>query len=184
MNISQQYVFSAGKRVPFKPLSLWQVHEGVIKLTTLTLTGEELIIGLVTAPRLFGLPLSNLSVNYQATTLSTVLLSEFTLESIDSSTNLAQKLFPFLIDTLKYTESSLAIFCYPRVEERLRVLFLLLKQNFGVSCKSGTYLSIRLTHEMLANLIGSTRVSVTRAIKQFKEEGWLHLDDKGHFLLS
>ena len=54
-------------------------------------------------------------------------------------------------------------------------MLLLLAQEFGESLDSQTIeLKLSWTHQQLANAIGSTRVTVTRLINQFKAEGWLN----------
>ncbi|MEL6763450.1 MAG: helix-turn-helix domain-containing protein, partial [Cyanobacteria bacterium J06607_6] len=37
---------------------------------------------------------------------------------------------------------------------------------------------VRLTHHQLATAIGTTRVTVTRLLKDFKEEGWLQTQQR------
>ncbi|MEL6855461.1 MAG: helix-turn-helix domain-containing protein, partial [Cyanobacteria bacterium J06607_13] len=38
---------------------------------------------------------------------------------------------------------------------------------------NGVRIKIRLTHHQLATIIGTTRVTVTRLLRDFKDEGWL-----------
>jgi CRP-like cAMP-binding protein len=72
---------------------------------------------------------------------------------------------------------------YRRVEERLRHLLMLLKQEVGQAQANGTRLGVRLTHQQLANAIGTTRVTVTRLLSQLQEEGWLTIDSTRHIVL-
>jgi CRP-like cAMP-binding protein len=47
----------------------------------------------------------------------------------------------------------------------------------------GDRLSIRLTHQHLANAIGTTRVTITRLLGQLKDEGWLQTDSSHHLIV-
>ncbi|MGA1262719.1 MAG: Crp/Fnr family transcriptional regulator [Prochlorothrix sp.] len=44
-------------------------------------------------------------------------------------------------------------------------------------------LSVRLTHQHLANALGTTRVTITRLMGQLRREGWLEIDEDRHLLL-
>ncbi|WP_417737465.1 Crp/Fnr family transcriptional regulator [Rosistilla oblonga] len=55
--------------------------------------------------------------------------------------------------------------------DRLTHLLLELAEQFGVPAEQGVRLRIKLSHQELANLIGSTRESVTIVLGQLKAEG-------------
>jgi CRP-like cAMP-binding protein len=40
-----------------------------------------------------------------------------------------------------------------------------------------------LTHQQLANAIGTTRVTMTRLINQLRDEGWLEIDRNRYIIL-
>ncbi|NEQ26858.1 MAG: Crp/Fnr family transcriptional regulator, partial [Microcoleus sp. SIO2G3] len=84
---------------------------------------------------------------------------------------------------LQQAEAFLAMVGYRRVEDRLRHLLLLLKQEIGQPIEGGTRLGVRLTHQQLANAIGTTRVTVTRLLSQLHDEGWLAIDSQRHLVL-
>ena len=44
-------------------------------------------------------------------------------------------------------------------------------EDFGVEVKSGYLIDIVLTHQEIANLMGSSRVTVTKLLNQFIDEG-------------
>ena len=48
-----------------------------------------------------------------------------------------------------------------------------LAQDFGQVGPNGVRIKVRLTHHQLATIIGTTRVTVTRLLRDFKDEGWL-----------
>ncbi|TAE58384.1 MAG: helix-turn-helix domain-containing protein, partial [Nostocales cyanobacterium] len=46
-----------------------------------------------------------------------------------------------------------------------------LSKKFGLQVEQGRLIDMRMTHEDLAALISSTRVTVTRSLRQLEQEG-------------
>lgn len=158
------------------------VCRGVVQLGTLYDNGDEALLGLACPSMPFGLPLSFIRP-YQAVALTDVDILRLRLAEVEQSPMLAQGIFRHLARRLQQTEAVLATVGYRRVEERLRHLLLLLKQEVGQPTAEGTRLSVRLTHQQLANAIGTTRVTVTRLLSQLQEAGWLAIDSHRHIIL-
>ena len=53
----------------------------------------------------------------------------------------------------------------------LVAIFALLAHRFGHEVAEGKSLDLRLTHQEIAQDIGATRVTVTRLLKRFQQEG-------------
>ncbi len=175
--------FRAGQPIPLHPGDIWIVYRGVVQLTTLYPNGDESLLGIVCPSMPFGLPLS-LIYPYQAIALSDIDLLCLTELEVQQSATLSQEMFHHLTRRLQQAEAMLAMSGCRRVEDRLRQLLLLLKMEIGQSGTDGTRLSVRLTHQHLASAIGTTRVTVTRLLGQFKQEGWLTLDRDRHLILQ
>lgn len=60
--------------------------------------------------------------------------------------------------------------CRP-VECSLLRLFVWLAKRFGQQVEQGQLIDLRLTHQEIAELIGATRVTVTRMLKEFEKQG-------------
>jgi len=174
--------YKAGQIVPMYPHEVWVVCRGVVQLNTLHPSGDEVLVGFAVQAMPFGLPLTSLDP-YQAIALSDVDLMRFTLIELEQSIQLYQGILQHLNRRLQQTESLLALISNKRVEERLRQILLLLKQEVGVPTEGGTRLTVRLTHQHLASAISSTRVTVTRAMKLLQDEGWLRVDRDRHIVL-
>jgi CRP-like cAMP-binding protein len=78
----------------------------------------------------------------------------------------------------------LAIVGLKRIEDRLSALLYLLKQNLGKKDNEKIRLCCRFTHQNLADTIGSTRVTITRLMKDFQTQGWLSVDENRHLLID
>jgi CRP-like cAMP-binding protein len=173
----------SGYFVSMKPHEVLIVCRGVVQLNTLYPNGDEGILGLVCPSMPFGLPFAQFTP-YEAVALTEVVLMHLHLMELEQSPRLAQSLFRELVRRLQQTESLLAIAGYRRVDERLRQLLELLRQDLGQVTPQGTRLSIRLTHQQIAGLIGTTRVTVTRLLREFREEGWLTVDSRRHLVFN
>lgn len=175
--------FRAGQPVPLQENQVWVVCRGVVQLNTFYANGEEALLGLASPSMPFGLPLT-LIHPYQAIALSDVDLMPLAIAEIEQSPILGQSIFRQLNRRLRQTEALLALAGHRRVEERLRQLLLLLQQEVGQPVPQGTRLSVRLTHQHLASAIGTTRVTVTRLLGQFRQDGWLIIDRSRHLVLK
>lgn len=174
--------YKSGQTIRMLPEEILVVCRGVVQIGTLYDSGDEALLGLASPSMPFGLPLSFIRP-YQASALTDVDLMRLSMAEVEQSAELAQGLFRQLTRRLQQTEAILAMVGYRRVEDRLRHLLLLLKEEIGLPVASGTRLSVRLTHQQLANAIGTTRVTVTRLLSQLQEEGWLVVDGTRHIVL-
>jgi CRP-like cAMP-binding protein len=75
-------------------------------------------------------------------------------------------------------ENRLLDLLYRTVEQRLAKTLLNLLEDFGVPHKNGYLLRIKLTHKDYADLIASTRETVTTTLNKMKGEGLIDFEDK------
>ena len=177
------HFYHKGETIPLMSQSIWQICQGLVRLSTLYPVGEEGLLGWAGPSMCFGSCFSYLHT-YRATALSDVCLMCYTMIEIEASPKLTQELLPQLGRRFRQTEALLAIAGQRRVEDRLHQLLLLLKQEFGQSVGDGTRLNIRLTHQDIAAAIGTTRVTVTRLLGKLKQQGWVSIDEDRHLILK
>jgi CRP-like cAMP-binding protein len=173
----------SGQFITMQSHEVFIVCRGVVQLSTLYPNGDEGIIGLMCPSMPFGHPLSQLTP-YEAIALTDVVLMQVHIMEIEQSPRLAQSLFRELMRRLQQTEILLAIAGHRRVDDRLRQLLDMLRQEMGQVTPQGTRLMVRLTHQQIAGLIGTTRVTVTRLLREFRDEGWIAFDSTRHILFS
>jgi CRP/FNR family cyclic AMP-dependent transcriptional regulator len=75
---------------------------------------------------------------------------------------------------LEESWEGLAHFAAHRHVERVRLKLFQLARNHGKVGTDGVLLDLPLTHELLADMVGSTRETVTRALAQLAREGIVH----------
>ena len=75
-------------------------------------------------------------------------------------------------------ENKLLDLLFSTVEQRLTKTLLNLLDDFGIPHKDGYLLKIKLTHKDFADLIASTRETVTTTLNKFKSEGIIDYEEK------
>jgi len=176
--------FSKGEIIPLEPSYLWLVRGGLVKLTTMSETGDEVLVGLAGPSMAFGSSMTSLPT-YQAIALSeNVELVSISLKEIAASPPLSQALLPQISKRLRQTELLLAISGKRHVKDRLNHLLLFLKQEFGQTVAQGTRLSVRLTHQDLADACCTTRVTITRLLSNLQQQGKIIFDSKHHIVFT
>jgi CRP-like cAMP-binding protein len=67
-------------------------------------------------------------------------------------------------------ENKLETLVFRDVTSKLAELLLNLAEEYGVEDARGTLVALKITHQELANLIGSTRETVSLTLSQFKKK--------------
>lgn len=187
------HFYSKGEEIPALPQGVWQVYKGFVQMSTFSRNGEEVLLGWAGHSAFFGLwifPSMKGVHQYQTSSpsiyhaLSDVYLKWYSSSDIEASPHLAQAILPQLAKRVRQTETLLAIAGQRRVEHRLQQLLLLLKEEMGQPVAEGTRLSARLTHQHIANAIGTTRVTITRLLSKMQQQGWITLDRDRHIILK
>jgi len=172
-----------GSQVPLLKRSVWVVVRGMVKLSAITIHGEELLLGLAGPNEPFGDPLTNVEA-YAGTTLVDSDLLCLTCEEIQRSPHLAMGLLQGMAARYRQSEALLALLGLRRIEERVRGFLELLANDYGQPCDQGLRLQIKLTHQDLASALSTTRVTVTRILGALRDEGWLQIDSQRRLVVS
>ncbi len=69
------------------------------------------------------------------------------------------------------TEELLSMLHQERIPPRLLQMLVWLAQKLGRQVDQGLLIDVRLTHQDIAEMLSTTRVTVTRLLKQFEQEG-------------
>ena len=177
------HFYHRGETIPLDEGGVWQVYRGLVQVGTAHSTGEEVLLGWAGPAMFLGLWLTRLEF-YEAKALSDVYLRWFTLDEIQRSPALAQTVLDSIARRLRQTEAILAIAGCRRVEDRLAQLLGLLEADMGVATDEGMRLQVRLTHQTLANAIGTTRVTITRLLGKLQRSGCISIDRDRHITIK
>jgi CRP-like cAMP-binding protein len=75
-----------------------------------------------------------------------------------------------------------AISQLPRVEDRLRALFWVIAERQGVVRSDGVFVPLEITHEVIAQMIGGRRPTVSLGLTRLAEQGLMRATDGGWLL--
>jgi CRP-like cAMP-binding protein len=162
--------------LPSRLDGLWQIDSGIVRTMTWLEDGTVLTLGIWGAGDVIGKALSKIDP-YQIECLTPV---EATLLSIEDGHHLPEA----LIAQIQQLEELAVIRSHKRVEEALMQLLFWLARKFGREVDRGHLLDLRLTHQDLSELLGSTRVTVTRILSQLEEQGLINRLPKQQILVS
>lgn len=174
--------YAAGQSMLLRPDEVLIVCRGVVQIFTVQPDGSETLLGLAGPSMPVGLPLTTVAP-YWATALTNVDVLSLPMAEIEGSSVLMAGMFRNLALRLQQAETWLALAGKRLVADRLKHFLLMLAQDFGQVEPSGIRIPLRLTHHQMAAAIGTTRVTVTRLLKDFKAEGWLTIDQR-HVVLQ
>jgi len=175
--------FRPGQGIPLPPDQVVMVCRGIVQVGTIHSSGDESLLGLVGAGVPLGLPLTCLDP-YHAKAITPVDAFYLGLDDIERDPDLGCRLWQPMIRRLRQAEALLALTGKRPVAERLHHFLLLLAQEHGQKTPVGIRLLLRLTHQDMASAIGTTRVTVTRLLNQWRQQGHLSFDDQRHMIVS
>ncbi len=155
--------FPLRSHLPHKKQAVWQIESGIVRTVTWLEDGTTVMTGLWGPGDVVGKLLSSVDP-YQIECLARVEASLLPLENgyIRSE---------WLLAHLEQFEALLVIRSYPQVETMLIKLLGWLAKRFGREVEAGNLIDLRLTHQTIAEALGTTRVTVTRILGQFEDQG-------------
>ncbi len=169
--------------------ALYIIARGLVKLSKVDLEGHEKTLAILQPPEFFGemALLGHASRSATAVTLNEVhayllfdddfrrLISDYPAISLNLTSTLAAR--------LRGTNDEAQVLSYKDAQGRVAYVLLRLYRG-GVVDLGGESALVRLTHQELANLAGTSRETVTRALKALEEEGVIETRPKEIFLLD
>ena len=156
---------------------MYVIREGRVKVTKASQDGREKIMKFVEVGGFFG-DMALLSNQVRSASVKTLeparLLALSRRDFIDllrQSPDLALAVIEELTLRLRETSDQASSLSFQGVKQRTRGLFERIARS--EPAHAGQRLTPALTHQQIADMIGTSRETVTRAIKQLKQEGWL-----------
>jgi len=165
---------------------MYIIREGRVSVSKLSDDGREKILEFLEAGDFFGemslLDNSPRSASVRALVEVRVLAlsrSDF-LNVLHGSPDLAMAVIQELTRRLRQVDEQASSLSFQRVKERTKGLLVrLAKDETG---REGRLATPALTHQQIADMIGTSRETVTRALKGLKEQGWLEQEGKRYLV--
>jgi len=165
---------------------MYIIVEGRVKVTKLSGDGREKILELLDVGDFFGemslfdeAPRSASVKGLSDVRILALARKDF-LRLLARSPDLALSVIQELTRRLRQVDEQASSLSFQRVKERtMGLLVRLAREEQGQEGRRRTPV---LTHQQIADMIGTSRETVTRAIKGLKADGWLEQDGK-HYLV-
>lgn len=160
------------------------LHTGRIKVSKVTRDGKELALRYYGPGEILGenclcqgRPREEMAEVVESATLSQVDRQAFE-EITSAQVALAWKFALLLAERRRELEYRIEFLMFKDVAAKLAELLLKLRQDHGHEDPRGTMVGIRVTHQEMANLIGSTRETVSLTVSQFRKKGYVQADGR------
>lgn len=142
---------------------LWHIETGFVRSLTWLEDGTIVVLGIWSAGDVVGQALSK-QQPYQLECLTQVTAHLLPIQQCDQNSEL-------LLRHIQQCQELMTIRSYKRVDLMLLKLLNWLAKRFGKQVSHGHLINLRLTHQDLAELLGSTRVTITRILNQLEQQG-------------
>lgn len=163
LSFTKEARFTPGQHLPIWQNWAWLIQTGVVKTYTWNEQGHSIILGYWGSGELVGQPLSPVSpYKMQCCTPVEVQQVPPTLWSSWGE---------YLCQHCQQSKELLLISHCKPLRDRLRRFLMWLAQKLGEPVDRGWQINFKLTHQELAEAIGSSRVTVTKLLRELEQQG-------------
>ena len=165
---------------------VYLIRRGAVRLSRVYESGEEITVALLRENSLFGV-LSLLtghrsdrfyhSVAFTRVEMVTAPASSVR-QAIEANTSVGLLLLQGLSSRILQTETMIETLTHRDMSSRLVSFLLVLCRDFGMPGPQGITIDLRLSHQSIAEAIGSTRVTITRLLGDLRNSGLVEIDRK------
>jgi len=99
-------------------------------------------------------------------------------QAIEADTSVGLLLLQGLSSRILQTETMIETLTHRDMSSRLVSFLLVLCRDFGMPGAQGITIDLRLSHQAIAEAIGSTRVTITRLLGDLRNSGLVEIDRK------
>lgn len=151
--------------------------KGAVKLSRVYEMGEEITVALLRENSIFGV-LSFITGQksdrfYHAVAFTPVELLSLPIDQVEKTLKENAELSSILLKSLSsrilQTEMMIETLAHRDMGSRLESFLLILCRDFGVPTPQGVMIDLRLSHQAIAEAIGSTRVTITRLLVELRK---------------
>lgn len=169
----QKFAFRAV--LPVRQTSFWKIETGIVRTLTWQEDGTVVALGIWGAGALVGGPLVKTDP-YQIECLTPV-------EAVDLQVTDWSQFTDTLLQQWHCSEELMVIRSYRKTDLMLIKLLGWLAGRFGSAVDQGQLIDLRLTHQDLAELLSTTRVTITRTLSQLEQQGFIYRRSLGRIVL-
>lgn len=158
------------------------VRNGVSKLSKLSANGKDQIVKLATKGEVMGQRsvIVEESANLSAVAVNDMevcfIPKEAIVNTLHTNTDFTYEVLRHMAHDLKEADDVIVNMSQKTVKQRIAEAFLYLRNNYGEDEEG--YLSLTLSREDIANVVGTATESCIRIISEFKKKGYLKSSGK------
>lgn len=165
---------------------VYLIRRGAVRLSRVYESGEEISVALLRENSLFGV-LSLITGHrsdrfYHAVAFTRVEMvtapADSVLHAMEEDASVGLLLLQGLSSRILQTETMIETLTHRDMSSRLVSFLLVLCRDFGVPDKKGITIDLKLSHQSIAEAIGSTRVTITRLLGELRLSGLVNIERK------
>ncbi|GGD47261.1 Crp/Fnr family transcriptional regulator [Muriicola marianensis] len=171
-------IFSEGEKLN----GVFCVRDGVSKLSKLSANGKDQIVKLASKGEVMG---QRSVIAEESSNLSAVAVSDMEVcyipkegivDALHQNPNFTVEVLRHMAHDLREADDVIVNMSQKTVKQRIAEAFLYLRDNFGEDAEG--YLSITLSREDIANVVGTATESCIRIISEFKKKKYIKTSGK------
>lgn len=182
----RQVIFSPGDSSDH----IFMLKSGLVKISRMTEEGKELTLYFLSPGDVFGegalidrVPRNTLAQAYEDCVLQTI-DRESAIHFMSTHTEFLLGITRLIANRRRRLENKIDNLLFKGAHSRLAGLFLELSKEFGVRDSRGIIINLKLTHREIANLIGSTRETVSFALLDMRKDALIQTEGKRVIILD
>ncbi|MBF2065870.1 MAG: Crp/Fnr family transcriptional regulator [Calothrix sp. C42_A2020_038] len=161
-SVNKKY-FSRREIIPSQNSNVWQIQSGSVRTMTYLDDGTIVTLGIWGAGDIVGGALSAIEPH--------IIECLSAVEVIAMPLDRQNKMVEAFAAHVEQAEELMVIRSYRTVDSMLLKLLGWLSKRFGRTVENGQLIDLRLTNQDVAEILCSTRVTVSRVLTQFEEQG-------------
>jgi len=159
--------------------TLFVMHAGRVKVSVNAADGREVILSVLGPGEFFGdmsllddRPRSANVITLEVSEALAIRRSDF-LKALEQHPSIAVHLMVSLALRLRRADRQIASLALLGITDRICSVLLALAEEQGVETEEGLVIRKRPTHQVLANMAGTARETVTRVLRRLDQEGYI-----------
>ena len=164
--------------------TLFIIISGKVKVTTFSESGKEVIFSILNEGDFFGdmslmdgKPRSATVISIEDSELRLLRRNDF-IKLVEEHPGISLKLLEELTTRLRKADERIESLAILDVTGRVAGILLQLADERGEKTDNGVVIKSRPTHQELANMVGTTRETVTRVLKQLENKKYINMSGK------
>ena len=160
------------------------IKQGRVKIYRLT-NGKESILALLHKGDYFGeMAMLDPHNSRSATAVAlekTILLQlgkKDVISLLQNKPELTIKLLSLTMEKLRKANEKIQSLTFLDVRTRIHKLILKLVQDYGIQTSEGLLIDYKMTHQQMADLIGSVRETVSKILAEWQQQGWILMKNR------